>query len=149
MQPDEALRTPGGSKQLRDGNRGGIRGENRLFFHHRVERGEHFCLVCNVFDDGLNDDVAISQIFFFCGAFQPGANGLGRLFERAFFCEFGQRFLNARESFVEKFLLHFEYGNIESGSGRDLSDSGAHQAAAQNANFLNVHRITSLDMSLG
>src|SRR5205809_1143104 len=63
----------------------------------------------------------------------------GRFFERSLLRQFCQRLLNPGKTLVEKFLFDFENSDTEPRSGRDLGNARAHQPAAKNADFLDIH----------
>ena len=140
MQPDKTFRTLRGSQEFSNGNRRGIRGEDRIFLHHAVQRGVDLFLLVDVLNYGLNDDVAISQILLAGRALKAAADHLRTFLERALLGKLGQRFLNPRKSFIEIFLLNFEHSDIETSRGRNLRDTRTHEATAQHANFLDFHK---------
>src|SRR5206468_6342299 len=90
-------------------------------------------------DDGFNDDVAIGKVGSLGRALETGANGFRRFFQRALLRQLRQRLLNSSKAFIEKFLFDFEDSDTEPRSSRDLGDARAHQAATENADFLDIH----------
>src|SRR5207248_849292 len=140
VQPDKTFRTLRGSQEFSNGNRRGIRGEDRIFLHHAVQRGVDLFLLVDVLNYGLNDDVAISQILLAGRALKAAADHLRTFLERALLGKLGQRFLNPRKSSIEIFLLNFEHSDIETSRGRNLRDARTHEATAQHANFLDFHK---------
>ena len=90
MQPDEALGAFGSGHQLGDGNGRSVRGEDGLLLYDVVHRSVHLSFLGNIFNDGLNNDVAMRQIMPASGAFQSAKNflflllGDAALFRRTF-----------------------------------------------------------------
>ena len=144
MQSDKPLRALGRSQKFGDGNGRRIRSEDGVLLHDAVEGRVHLFLVLDILDDGFDHDVAVSQVLLVGRALEPRADGvflLGRdatLLRRPL-GKLGQRLFNPGKALVEKLLLNFEHGHVEPSRRGDLSDSRAHQATTENANFLNFH----------
>ena len=62
MQADEALRAFGRGQQFGNGNGRCVGREDCVFLYDAVERGVHLFLFIDVFDYGLDDDVAPGQV---------------------------------------------------------------------------------------
>ena len=98
----------------------------------------------DVLDDGLDDDVAVGEVFHVGGALQARL-GFGFLlggdaaFGRTALDQAGQRFFDAGKTFVEEFLFLLEHHHVAARGGRDLRDARAHQSTTQNSNFLDFH----------
>src|SRR5206468_12334069 len=52
----------------------------------------HLLLFLDVLDDGLHDDIAASQVFFFRGPLEAASDRLRRFLDGSLLSEFGQRF---------------------------------------------------------
>ncbi len=133
MQADEALGALGRRHQLGDGDGRGVGGEDRVLLHDGVELGVGLALLLDVFDDGLDDDVAVGEVLHAGGALQArlrfglllsGDAALGG----AALDHAGERFLDAGKTFVEKLLLLFEHDDVATRGSRNLRDARAHQA---------------------
>ena len=81
----------------------------------------------------------LGQVLLARRALQPGKDRIGRFLNAPFRRELVERFPDGGKTLLDKFLVDFQDSHIESGSGRDLSDSRAHQAATEHANFLDFH----------
>ena len=101
-------------------------------------------LLGDVFDDGLDDDVAVGQFGDAGAAFQPRlrcrflVGGQATLFDAAL-DQARQRLLDAGKAFVEKLLLLLKHDDVESCRGRYLRDARAHQTTTEYANFFDFH----------
>ena len=145
MHSDEALRALGGGHQLGNRNGRGVRGEDGVFLHNAIERSIHFFFRGNALDDGFDDDVAIGQAFLPSRALQPRANLIFLLRRdpallRRPLGKFAQRLLDSGKSLIQKLLLNFEDGRVESGHRRNLGDARSHKPATENADFFDFHR---------
>src|SRR5271156_5134101 len=144
VQPHKSLRTLHGSQKLSHRNRRSIRSKDRLFLRHPINRRIHLLLLIHILDDGLNNNVAISQVRLVSSPLKPRPDRilLGRrnptLLHRPL-GKLSQRLLNPRKPLIQKPLLHFEHSHIKSRHSANLRNPRSHQPTTKNANFLNFH----------
>jgi hypothetical protein len=147
VEADEAPLTfrRSGRHHLRDRERRGVRGEDRLGLAQLVEPLVGLALEVEVLDDGLDDEVAVGEVFEFGRAAHAAANlplllgGDGPLLG-----ELRQRLLYPGEAALAQLARDFADDDFHPGRRAGLRDARAHQAAAEHAHFPYLHTFTVL-----
>ena len=140
VQADEALRALGRGQKLGDRDRGGIGREDGVFLHDAVERCVHLFLLVDVFDDGLDDDVAVGQVLHVSRAFEPRAHSsAGASLSGPFSANLASDFSMPAKPLSRNFCSTSSTVTSNPASGRDLRNTRTHQPATQNANFFDFH----------
>jgi hypothetical protein len=135
MQADELLRPARCHRKFRNRERRSIRGEDRIFLHDLVELRICLALELRVLDDRFDHDVAVGEVAERNGPLQaaearvelPLLDGPGKIF------------VDPSEARVDKLLFHFADDGVVARLRRNLRDAGAHQATAEDADFLDHH----------
>ncbi len=139
MQADEKLGPLGRHRQLGDGERRGVAGDQRAGLEHGVERGEGFLLELDVFDDRFDHQVAVGELGQLGDPVQAAAGGLALGRGEALLDRLVERLLDPPEAFCKQVRIHFPHQGRMSSGGDHLGDARAHEAAAQYADCLDLH----------
>src|SRR5581483_4576314 len=108
--------------------------------HDPVERRVRLLLQLRILDDRLDHDIAIGEIFEIRRPLEAAHAGIHvGLLHLSLLDELAEGFLDAGDSLVEKLLFDLAHDRLVSGLRGDLSDSRAHEAAAENAHFPDCH----------
>ena len=139
MDADEALGILelGGERGDRQGR--GIGGEDGVVANDRLHLGDDVGLDLAVLKHGLDDEIAVLQRAVVAARrdLLQERVALGAL-HTALVDAVGQRFVHARLAFVGGLLVAVDQHHVESRRGRDLRDTGAHEAGADDAYLLEL-----------
>ena len=142
MQPRETVGAPGRRGELGDAERRGVRAEDRLLAHQRVERGVGGLLRLDVLDDRLDDQIAACQVIERGGALQVSERRVpGLLRHLSPGHAVAQELVDTAQAFLQERVFDLAHDRPVTRLRRHLRDTGAHEAAPQNAHCHDCHRI--------
>ena len=137
---DDALGMLGRLGDLADGDRRGVRGEDRLRRDEPVELGEGLALRLELLDDRLDHEIAVGEIRELGRERQPADRGvalLGRhlpLLDRT-----AEVVLDRPAGALAELLAHLAAHGLEAGLGRDLRDPRSHRPETDHSDLANLH----------
>jgi hypothetical protein len=133
MHPDDALGMLGGRRDLRDRQRAGVRGEDRLGGRIGVEPPEGVALELQLLGNGLDDDVGACELADLRDRADATASGsrigLGELALLGLALQEAPMRSSARSEAPST----GSWSNTEARLGRHLGDAGAHDAGPEHA----------------
>ena len=139
MQSDEPVRAAGQNRHLRDAQRRGIAGKDRLVTARLVERNEHLALGIDVLGHRLDHQLARGQRREVGGPLQvPGGSVHRRLVELATLNRLGDRCSDTPQAGGQEFVVDLTDDRAVARLGDDLSDAAAHEPAADDANTIDA-----------
>ena len=129
--------------QFGDAERRGVGAEDRGIADDRVERGVGLRLLVDVLDDRFDDDVARAEVVELRGAGEIRERPLLVLRRHfALLHAARQELVDPPQPFLDQRVLDLADDRLVASGGRDLRDSRAHEAATENADCFDLHRMS-------
>jgi hypothetical protein len=140
VQTHEAVGTLRGGRHLRDRQRRGVRGEQRLPRARLVERLVHLALQLEVLDDGLDHDLAGAQLSELGRPPQPRQHFLHALrLQLPLVDALLQEGFDLRQALLQQLVRDLANHDVVPGLGADLRDPRAHQPASDDSDRPDRH----------
>src|ERR1700730_12732893 len=140
MHADEAIGPLGDRRHPRDGDRGGVAGEDRLRPADAVEAFEEVALRLEVLGDSLDHEVGPARRLKRRRRVQPGQRLVALCgFELAFLDETLESLLDVLDAAVDEGVVDLADRHVEAMADRRLRDPRAHQAGAGNVELFDRH----------
>src|SRR4029077_16148691 len=140
MHADEPIGPLGGRGHPRDGDRGGVAGEDRFRPADAVETFEQVALRLEVLGDRLAHQMRPASRLERCGGVQPGERLVALWgFELALLDEALESLLDVVDAAVDEVVVDLADRYVESMADRRLRDPRAHQAGAGNVELFDRH----------
>ena len=141
MQAQEALRALRRGRLVGHRQRGGVGREEGVVLDDPVQLAPHLQLAVEVLGDRLDHQVAVREVAVVERGRDPPADRVGvGLLHLALVDRPGELLLDLGHALVELLLVQLAHDDVPAGLGADLGDPVAHQAAAENADRLDLHR---------
>ena len=135
MDAAHLVRSLGGHRQLHDGERRGVGGDDRLGLDDAVEVFEQVALGAHVLDDALDDEIAIAEIVEVVGDGDPPEDRLALVLGQALAGHLlGESGIEAVQHGVGAGLGARAHDDVESGAGGDFGEPGSHDPGPDDSN---------------
>src|SRR6266508_1397897 len=137
---DDTLRMFGCFGDLGNGQRRGVRGENRVRACQTIELGKDLALELELFEHRLDDEVALGEIAERGGELEAAERRIAICHGQSALLDGARQItLDRRASALPELVAHLATDRVESRLDAHLRDAGAHRPEADDPDLANIH----------